>query len=1464
MFKVGVSFLTIITVVMISLAGAAQAAPLAIGAENPTTPQAQIGYLNGSIPPGTTLSPTYPVFGTANQNVNIKMNVPDVAGTNAISVTVTDGSSGTAFQGVIIDGETLWASLTFKPGTNTVTLHNNGATAVTYEIFIYEIPSAPFNWAGASLGNGTWNSFIKLNFPASGLYTFDYGLTSGRYQFLVDDMNVQKTVEANGTVAYYVAAGLHSLKVIQDSDTANTAWTLNTSAVGAANDSLPYTKGGGELGGTGNDFGTEWLPINLTAETPANVSLALTGNANDTFDIAFYAGNAITPFKTVTNVYGGETLWWAVNLPSGTTRVKLMADVANITELTYQLNVQARPTAPATWSGIADNGGNNAEINFTIATAGLYNFNYGLTSGRYQFLINKSATGAHIQKTVEITGTVRYYLPAGNHTLTIVQDTDSPTTQWSLSLASASLPNDTLPYQKQGGNMGGTGNDFTTEWLPIQLAAAGPANFALTINGSLDDSLQAFVYQGSTLVYTSPVAYGGETIWWTGNLTAGSNYVKLTTQKSILAPELRGSSPLKYTLAVNAIPTPPANWDGIAKGSAGNSIVQANITTGGLYHVTLDTPNGFAQVQVDDSAATGLAPLAVTGHTAEFDIQLAAGLHSLQVIQSSSYLTTTWELSLEATTASAEVAHFAGHLSAGVTVKPQLPLPSSAEKKVNFRLQVPANGGSGKIDLAISDGTGKTVFTGSILDGETLWGTTTLKPLQNTFTFTNTSGVALDYDLTIYEIGTAPYDWAGVSRGTGTWNSHVLLNFPTGGLYTFGYGRTQGRYQFLVNDKNVQKTVEENGSVAYYLPAGQHLLTVDQDSNVLTTTWTLNTSAVGAANNSLPYAKNGGNLGGAGNDFDTEWLPLNLAAAAPANFALTLKGATANSMDVYLYAGASATPFYTVTDVYGGETLWWAVDLPAGTTRIKLMTDGNPTSLTYTLNVQARPTAPASWSGAADFDGNNSEVDFTIATAGLYDFNFGLTNGRYQFFVNETASGAYIQKTVEVTGTVRYYLPAGNHTLTIVQETDSSPTEWSVAIAAAGIANDSLPYTKSGGDLGGVIGSLENDFNTEWLPIQLSAHAAANFALTLNGDLGDGLIAYVYQGSELVYTSPIIYGGETFWWQAYLAAGANHVKFVAQNGNIDPLAYELEIVKTPYVVSNTPVHWEGLAKGTGGNSRVMLVLPVTGTYHVTLYYPSGFANIDISQIMGLTSNQPQAANGSIDFDASLPNGDFLFTVLQSNSYVITPWSVTVTLKTAPAPIITSITPVSVTNNVTTTLTINGANFQPGATVAINGTTVINLPGVTWINNTQLQVKLPAGVAAGTYTVIVTNPDSQKASLLNGLQVIKYAPPAPQITSISPISVTNNVTTTLTINGANFQTGATVAISGTTVINLPGVTWINNTQLQVKLPAGVAAGTYTVIVTNPDSQKASLPKGLLVVQYVPKPTVFYVYLPLIRK
>lgn len=1334
MLRRGLSAFAVIVIVLggIVLADGRGGEPIARAAQG-----AQLFQISGDLGPGESIAPAYPVFGGLDQPANLVLEVASGGGSGTLAMDVEDGSGTPIFSGDALDGETLWTSVTLTSGSNVFTLENTGLEAVTFTLTVYEVGDVPYSWAGVSRGAGTWRSRIRLEFPTGGLYTFDVDATAGRYQFLVDEKLIQKSVEADDQVTYYVPAGVHDLEIQPDGNQAETAWTVDVSGPGAGNDTLPTSYVGGGLGG--GVFEREWQPLYLAGATEANFKLTAGGQAADTFDVKLYQGSADTAFATLSDVKGGESVWWSADLDAGLTRIELVADATGM--MTYTLAVNATPTvsdgAPTSWTGTSAGGGNQSQVRFAADAAGLYTFDYGVDAGRYQFKIESEGL---IQKTAMQDGTVTYFLESGDHTISVSQDPTEAETAWSLQIAPTGDAHDTLPYTKSGGELGGTGNPFDAEWMPLELAAATSANIRFELGGALDDGMQVVLHDttSTTPVYTTPVVYGGESVWWTSDLAAGLNGFHLKAQDG-------NTASLTYTLSVEALASPAVTWQGVAKGGAGRSVVRFDVPSDGLYRVDLDTPVGFAQVRVDEQGTTART-MQAAGHKGAFDIELGAGTHDLTVVQADRFPTTTWVMSVTEATSDGAIARFSGSLDAGEQVDPQLPVPTGKARDVNFRLALPEIAGTGSLTLTVTDGDGATVFTGTALDGESVWGTTRLAAGANTFSLKN--GVEpLTYELEVYEVPETPYEWAGRSLPAGSWDSHMKLDMPEARLYDFAYGLTAGRYQFTLGDSYLQKTAETTGTVRAYAGMGTDVVTVVPDRSV-GAIWSLDVSAAQPTADTLPTTKAGGNLGTAG-AFDEAWLPLHLDAATTANVSLTVDAAASETLNVALYEGDTVTPSQVITEVYGGETLWWVSDLPAGTSRVQVTADsGGP--LGYELTVYAQGQLPDAWAGTSDGAGNASQLTFVAPQSGLYKVAYDVNAGRYQLRVASSTGDEEIRKTAEVSGTARYYLAAGPHTLTVLQDPNSDRTGWAVDVQSVGEIYDTVPHTRTGGHLGGT----DNPFVTDMLPLNLNEQKAVNVSLTLTGTEADTLIAYLYAGlsTQPVYTTPVVAGGETIWWTTDMPAGINRLQLVAQDANAAPLDYEVTITPVAKLNYGQPYTWQGVSRGTGADSQVKLTAPVSGTYRVILDIPEGFANIGIESAGAMhamgTGPRLQANGTHLEFPVPLAAGDHLFTIMPADAYPWTTWAATVTLEVAPDPVLLTVNPSSVTNGVTQTVMLNGQHFQPDATVTF-GSTVMD---AEVLRSTCVAVTVPAEMADGTYDVTVTNPDGKSATLTDAFEI----------------------------------------------------------------------------------------------------------------
>lgn len=181
-----------------------------------------------------------------------------------------------------------------------------------------------------------------------------------------------------------------------------------------------------------------------------------------------------------------------------------------------------------------------------------------------------------------------------------------------------------------------------------------------------------------------------------------------------------------------------------------------------------------------------------------------------------------------------------------------------------------------------------------------------------------------------------------------------------------------------------------------------------------------------------------------------------------------------------------------------------------------------------------------------------------------------------------------------------------------------------------------------------------------------------------------------------------------------------------------------------------------------------------------------------------------------------------------------------------APTIDSLSPATLGQGATTTLTIAGSNFADQAKVAFgNGVTVTDKPTVS-----SAKIMIPVRVdatAPATVTVTVTNPDFGTASKDLATDA------GPTIGTTSPQYVTTTFADTLTVTGANFHsgaavtfpTGAGVATNGAATVSSDGTTITVPVKVQRTTPAAV-----DVTVTNADDRGSVICTGCLGVAVAP--------------
>jgi hypothetical protein len=549
---------------------------------------------------------------------------------------------------VVQSGETSWGYATLPASNGTLSLHNDSGTTLTYTLTTYARDATPriaeglSAWSGLARGNGLQSS-IQLLVPTAGRYRFTLGATGGSFQLKVDANAILKTVVPGkaptpSDSVYYVNAGVHTFAIIQDPAATLVTWSVALASVGDI-DALPSSESGQVLGG-GAFFTDERVPLQVAAAQPVNLSITVTGGVGDSLVIELY--NGTTKVFTSSKVYGGEVAWWNSSLAAGANALHIVA-TGNSAALAYTVSVTPVARAPFTWSGVtygntARANSGHSSIQLTFPAAGLYRFSLGASAGRYQLLLDDR----YLQKTVtDTTSTVfTAFVAAGSHKLLMAQDPAAATTRWSVGVASVTAASDVLPFSRVGGTLGGMGNAFREEWLPLRVASGVPINLKVSAIGAISDSLRVELYNSGSLVYSAATVYGNEVFWGTSAVASGTNLIHIVAASGT-------TGQLGYQIELRNVASIPTTWQGVARDSGLNSVVQLTAPVAGTYAVTLTVTEGAGQVLIDQTALATLQARPAVSPTASktvLHVPLTAGMHTFKWQQDASQPRTVWQI----------------------------------------------------------------------------------------------------------------------------------------------------------------------------------------------------------------------------------------------------------------------------------------------------------------------------------------------------------------------------------------------------------------------------------------------------------------------------------------------------------------------------------------------------------------------------------------------------------------------------------------------------------------------------------------------------------------------------------------------------------------------------------------------------------------------------------------------------
>jgi PKD repeat protein len=260
---------------------------------------------------------------------------------------------------------------------------------------------------------------------------------------------------------------------------------------------------------------------------------------------------------------------------------------------------------------------------------------------------------------------------------------------------------------------------------------------------------------------------------------------------------------------------------------------------------------------------------------------------------------------------------------------------------------------------------------------------------------------------------------------------------------------------------------------------------------------------------------------------------------------------------------------------------------------------------------------------------------------------------------------------------------------------------------------------------------------------------------------------------------------------------------------------------------------------TGGNFTEDMIANIT----------RGAAVIPVTDIAVVDS---ATISGTLVIPGEAQNGLYDLTVARASDGNIVKVPGAFMVLQYPAPIVTTIDPVSTKAGALQRFALAGSNFQLGATVVFTSTTGAKLT-TTAVTNSESEIVLTATFPVngiGPWNVTVSNPDGGSATLQNALEVMpsNADTPPPTVSSVTPSKGTAGMPLSITISGADFTKGSSVKLTrgpdeltGSRIV-LMGAGSMHAT---VQIPSDAAPGQYDLVVTDSEGQAGMLPGAVTI-------------------
>lgn len=239
-----------------------------------------------------------------------------------------------------------------------------------------------------------------------------------------------------------------------------------------------------------------------------------------------------------------------------------------------------------------------------------------------------------------------------------------------------------------------------------------------------------------------------------------------------------------------------------------------------------------------------------------------------------------------------------------------------------------------------------------------------------------------------------------------------------------------------------------------------------------------------------------------------------------------------------------------------------------------------------------------------------------------------------------------------------------------------------------------------------------------------------------------------------------------------------------------------------------------------GSGPVTIV--VTGT---------GFTSSTIIQLSGVSVQTTFVSNTELRAtipSAQLQTGSILKLAVVNGSQVIAADTTNNVQVSNPVPTVATLAPASVlVGSPAGIITVNGENFVPGITLAVNGTP----RNTTYVSATQMTASLTADDFAAAAPLLLNAVNPQPGGGASGTIALTVSNPSPTISSVSPNALSaGSPATVVNVAGSGFVAGTGVLVNGAS----RPTTFVSATAMKVALTAAdfANAGSVAVTAVNP--------------------------------